>query len=206
MITTLQSTQTTPDDLKLQHLLDILPEDLHTDTLIEYEPSIIFQAIKESCLEIMFSPKIQKTYIYSFHSSVYKILFMLRNLTHQTMHLEEKIVALVIVHPPRTQSNNVTNLQQLSNKWDSSLNLNGPPLTTPSMIFLLWNCIGIKNQSFKMHFKELLAYHKPAIVVLIETKLGGEEADSIMTSFNYPHCAKVDADGAAGGIYIIWND
>lgn len=57
-----------------------------------------------------------------------------------------------------------------------------------------------------MHFKELLAYHKPTIVVLIETKLGGEEADNIMTSFNYPHCAKVDADGALGGIYIIWND
>lgn len=74
------------------------------------------------------------------------------------------------------------------------------------MIFLLWNCRGIKNQGFKIHFRELLNYHKLAVVVLTETKAGWDEADEIMSHFNYPHTTKVDAEGLAGGIYIPWND
>lgn len=49
-------------------------------------------------------------------------------------------------------------------------------------------------------------YHQPAIAVLTKTKCEGEEADRIMATFNYPHSIKVDAEGAAGGIYNIWND
>lgn len=78
------------------------------------------------------------------------------------------------------------------------------------MIMLLWNCRGIGNQNFKInfkiHFKELLDYHKPSMVILTETKACGDEADNIMEYFNYPHSAKVDAIGNAGGIYIIWNN
>lgn len=95
--------------------------------------------------------------------------------------------------------------QQLSNQWVPFLSfndLNSPP----PMIFVLWNGRGIKNQTFAMHFKELLNYHKPALVVLTKTKCGGDEADEIVAKFQYPHSIKVDSQGALGGIYIIWND
>lgn len=57
-----------------------------------------------------------------------------------------------------------------------------------------------------MHFMELIDYHKLALVILTEMKCGGEEADDIMAKFNYPHHIKIDSQGTAGGIYIIWND
>lgn len=57
-----------------------------------------------------------------------------------------------------------------------------------------------------MYFKELIDYHKPTLVVLMETKCGRDEADQIMAKFNYLHNIKVDSQGVARGIYIIWND
>lgn len=48
--------------------------------------------------------------------------------------------------------------------------------------------------------------YKPTIIVLTKTKAGGEEVDSIMITFNYPHTTKVDVDNNVGGIYILWND
>lgn len=155
------------DDLELQHLQDILPEDLYTDSLIVrtinhissnkrklFEDNVLSRCSKN--IHLLLSPECLQNII------------ILRNPTPQTMHLEEKAVALIIprVNPPPSQSNNLISLQQLSIQWDNSLHLNEQPSTTPPMIFLLWNCWGIKNQGFKMHFKELLTYHKPAIAIL----------------------------------------
>lgn len=85
--------------------------------------------------------------------------------------------------------NSLNNLQTLSSRWNTLLNLEEeellPPYLNPPMILLLWNCRGIHNRNFKIHLRDLIAYHKPAIIVPIETKAGGKEADRIMESFNY---------------------
>lgn len=81
-------TPTSPNfskDLELQELLNILLEDLYTNPLIEYEPSITFQVIKENCSEITFSPKVSKTYIFSSHLTIYRMSFILQNPTIQTL-------------------------------------------------------------------------------------------------------------------------
>lgn len=41
---------------KLHDLLNSLPDDLYTDPLHGYEPSIKFFTIKDNCLETVFSP------------------------------------------------------------------------------------------------------------------------------------------------------
>lgn len=41
--------------------------------------------------------------------------------------------------------------------------------------------------------------------MLTEIKAKGDLADMIMTQFNFPHLANVDADGLSGGIYVLWN-
>lgn len=42
--------------------------------------------------------------------------------------------------------------------------------------------------------------------MLTEIKANRDETDMIMTQFNFPHSANVDADGLSGGIYVLWND
>lgn len=97
-------------------------------------------------------------------------------------------------------------MQTLASQWDNTLNVTEQPSPMPPMIFLLWNCRRIHSNDFKAHFHELLNYHKPSFVVLTETKGKGEEVDLIMTQFNFPHSAKVDAKGLSGEIYILWSD
>lgn len=72
--------------------------------------------------------------------------------------------------------NNADNLQTLFNQWDNILSLEDP---TPIINSL------------------------PMILLL--SKARGAEADQIMSTFNFAHSAKVDAEGAAGGIYILWS-
>lgn len=69
-----------PDSTKMQQLMSLLPEDLYTELIIEYEPSIQFCTIREEFLEISFSPEDQIIFILSCHLRVYKLSFILRNL------------------------------------------------------------------------------------------------------------------------------
>lgn len=37
------------------------------------------------------------------------------------------------------------------------------------MNFIIWNCRGSRRPDFRRNFRELLYFHKPALVVLLET-------------------------------------
>lgn len=54
---------------------------------------------------------------------------------------------------------------------------------TPPMLLLLRNCMGAHSPNFHSHLNELINYHKPAIIILTETKVNGLEADTIMGRF-----------------------
>lgn len=70
--------------------MDILPKDLYTDPLVEYEPSILFLPIRDDFLEISFSLEVPKTYIYSFHLTAYKVSFILISLVPALAHLKTR--------------------------------------------------------------------------------------------------------------------
>lgn len=81
----------------MQQLLSILPKDLYTEPIIDYEPSILFQTIRDEFLEISYSPEAKIFYIFSCHSSVYRLSFILRNPIPLQLQMEDKMVAIIIL-------------------------------------------------------------------------------------------------------------
>lgn len=122
---------------------------------IEYEPSIIFQTIKENCSEMTYLPELPKTvHLLLSPECLHNVICVTKSNTTNNAPGEEGSSCVNSESNTDTRGN-----QQLSNQWVPFLSfndLNSPP----PMIFILWNCRGIKNQIFAMHFKELLNYHK----------------------------------------------
>ena len=48
------------------------------------------------------------------------------------------------------------------------------------MNILAWNCRGVLKPSFQNHVRELVHNHDPAILIVIETRIGGERAKDII--------------------------
>ncbi|GLT58776.1 hypothetical protein SLA2020_316440 [Shorea laevis] len=75
-----------------------------------------------------------------------------------------------------------------------------------SMKVLSWNCRGAANDDFKRNAKEIIREHNPGIFIIMETKLAGERATEVARSLGLPKWELVDADGYAGGIWLLWDD
>ncbi|GLT87976.1 hypothetical protein SLE2022_060240 [Rubroshorea leprosula] len=48
--------------------------------------------------------------------------------------------------------------------------------------------------------------HSPSIMLIVETKIGGDQAKAKATSLGFPKFHIVDSDGLAGGLWLLWND
>lgn len=115
-------------DLELEHLLNSLPKDLYTNSLLSFEPSIEFHFISDNFSEVTFSLTSQKLIICSFHPIIYKMSFFLRKVQEACM--EDHSAALIIpwaLSPTTTMESEMS----LSNLWDLSMsleeNLHTPP-------------------------------------------------------------------------------
>lgn len=86
------------------------------------------------------------------------------------------------------------------NPW----NLSSPPIPRDVMILLIWNCRGAASTDFFITFKDLVAFHKPQLVILSETKLAGSKVDSILSKLGFSHFIKSDVEGLSGGLAILW--
>ncbi|GLT52768.1 hypothetical protein SLA2020_260880 [Shorea laevis] len=69
-----------------------------------------------------------------------------------------------------------------------------------------WNCRGATNNDFKRSVMDIKREHNPGIFVIMETKLAGNRAAEVAQSLEYPKWEIVDADGFAGGIWLLWDD
>ncbi|KAM3360438.1 hypothetical protein P3S68_020150 [Capsicum galapagoense] len=72
------------------------------------------------------------------------------------------------------------------------------------MNFIVWNCRGSKRANFRRNFRELLDFHKPALVVLLETHL--ENHQNIPQEFHFSSVIAVPGTSHAGGIAMLWHD
>lgn len=79
------------------------------------------------------------------------------------------------------------------------------PIMKPINI-LAWNVRGAANSQFRRAFRELVDRHKPNVVLLTETRVGGDRADDIINSLGFPVYFKVDPMGFAGGLWLLWNN
>ncbi|KAE8729471.1 Xyloglucan galactosyltransferase KATAMARI1 [Hibiscus syriacus] len=56
------------------------------------------------------------------------------------------------------------------------------------------------------YFKQVVRYHKPYFVALLETRVSGLKADSIIAKFGFCNSFRVEAQGFRGGIWLLWQD
>ncbi|KAF7822906.1 reverse transcriptase [Senna tora] len=70
---------------------------------------------------------------------------------------------------------------------------------------LSWNVRGACSGDFRRVFRELVARNKPNIVLLTETRVGGNRAQNIMNSLGFNSTHKIDLMGFAGGIWLLWD-
>lgn len=70
---------------------------------------------------------------------------------------------------------------------------------------LLWNYSGASNPHFHRNFMELVRVHKPLMVILTKTRIGGTRANLLCRSSGFPDYHIVDLVGFAMGIWLLWN-
>lgn len=74
------------------------------------------------------------------------------------------------------------------------------------MILLLWNCRGAANIDFLIAFKDLIAFHRPQVVVLTKMKVVRTREDNIFGKLGFNNFIKSDLEGLSRGLAILWQD
>ena len=79
-------------------------------------------------------------------------------------------------------------------------------LSHPSLMnVIIWNCRGALKPSFKIRVGELVQSHNPAILVIMETRVGGDRAREITNSLLFNGAFHIETIGYAGGLWVLWN-
>ncbi|XP_021717958.1 uncharacterized protein LOC110685744 [Chenopodium quinoa] len=69
---------------------------------------------------------------------------------------------------------------------------------------MVWNVQGAGSSNFIRSLKDLIHAHKPNVLVLVETHMGGDQAVKIANTIKYDGHERVDAMGFSGGIWVLW--
>ena len=64
---------------------------------------------------------------------------------------------------------------------------------------------GALKPSFQNHVKELVHNHDPAIMIIMETHIGGEQARNIIDRLPFDRAIHMDTIGFASGFWLLWN-
>ncbi|GKV18821.1 hypothetical protein SLEP1_g29153 [Rubroshorea leprosula] len=71
---------------------------------------------------------------------------------------------------------------------------------------LSWNCRDVAKFEFKRHITDLKNQHAPSIMLILKTKLSGQDVKEVATNCGFPCIHVVDSDGKAGGLWLLWDD
>ncbi|KAL8150347.1 hypothetical protein V2J09_020155 [Rumex salicifolius] len=69
---------------------------------------------------------------------------------------------------------------------------------------ITWNVQGAGSREFMITLKELIRIHNPAILVMVETRLSGRQADKVRDTIGFDGVARAEAIGFQGGIWVLW--
>nr|XP_023900291.1 uncharacterized protein LOC112012143 [Quercus suber] len=72
------------------------------------------------------------------------------------------------------------------------------------MNIIIWNCRGALKPSFQKHIRELVQNHDLAILVVMETWVGGERVRAITDNIPFDGAIHTDTIGYAGGLWVLW--
>ena len=73
------------------------------------------------------------------------------------------------------------------------------------MNIILWNSRGALKPNFQNYVREFAQNHDPAIMVITETKIGGERAKEITDRLPFDMAIHTDTIGYAKGLWLLWN-
>ncbi|KAL7196428.1 hypothetical protein ACSBR1_036443 [Camellia fascicularis] len=74
-----------------------------------------------------------------------------------------------------------------------------------SINMLFWNCRGAGNNAFKGNMRKLISIHKPAILILMETKVPYSSMGNFFNNLGFTAATIVDPIGRARGIWLLWD-
>ena len=73
------------------------------------------------------------------------------------------------------------------------------------MNIIVWNCRGALKPNFQRYVSELVRTHNPTILVVMETRVGGDRAREITDRLPFDGAIHAETIGYAGGIWVLWN-
>ena len=73
------------------------------------------------------------------------------------------------------------------------------------MNIIIWNSRGSLKPNFQKYVIELAHNHNPAIMVVMETKIGGDRAKAITDRLPFDRAIHSDTIGYARGLWLLWN-
>ena len=59
--------------------------------------------------------------------------------------------------------------------------------------------------NFQSHVRELIQAHNPAMMVIMETRLGGPRAKEITDRLSFDGAIHTETIGYARGLWLLWN-
>ena len=71
------------------------------------------------------------------------------------------------------------------------------------MNIIVWNCRGALKPSFQRHVRELIWCHNPAILVVMETRIGGDRAREITDRLPFNGAIHTETIGYVGGLWML---
>lgn len=73
------------------------------------------------------------------------------------------------------------------------------------MNIIAWNYRGALKPNFQNHVREMVRNHDPAILVVMETRVGGERAKEITDKLPFDGAIHTNTIGYAGGLWLLRN-
>ena len=73
------------------------------------------------------------------------------------------------------------------------------------MNMLIWNCRGALNPNFLSLVSDWIHKHYLAILVIMETKVSGDRAKSIVDKLPMDEAILVSNIGLIGGLWVLWD-
>lgn len=73
-----------------------------------------------------------------------------------------------------------------------------------NLSILTWNTSGAGNNVFLNSIRDLIRTHDPRVIALIEPRISGEGAARVCNNIGFDGCLKTEAEGFAGGIWLLW--
>ncbi|XP_028768395.1 uncharacterized protein LOC114726004 [Neltuma alba] len=73
-------------------------------------------------------------------------------------------------------------------------------------MIIVWNVRGAAGNAFGHAMKDMKKRLKPSLVVLVETRCSGINAQKAIKRMGFKYQEIVEANGMSGGIWILWDD